>query len=111
LEVLRQEYITTARAKGLDEHVVIVTHALRNGLIPVVTVVGLQFGSLLGGAVITETVFARQGVGHLLVEAINFKDFPLVQGSVFLAALAYIAANLIVDVSYALIDPRIRYEA
>jgi peptide/nickel transport system permease protein len=109
LEVLRQEFMTTARAKGLAEHVVIYRHGLRNALIPVVTVVGLQFGSLLGGAVITETVFARQGVGHLLVQAINFKDFPLVQGGVFLAAIAYLSMNLIVDVSYAVLDPRIRY--
>lgn len=111
LEVLRQEYITTARAKGLRESVIIFKHALRNGLIPVVTVVGLQFGSLLGGAVIIETVFARQGVGHLLVDAIMFKDFPLVQGTVFMAALAYTAMNLLVDFTYALIDPRIRYGA
>lgn len=109
LEVLRQEFMTTARAKGLAERVVIYRHGLRNALIPVVTVVGLQFGGLLGGAVITETVFARQGVGHLLVQAINFKDFPLVQGGVFLAAIAYLSMNLIVDVSYAVLDPRIRY--
>lgn len=109
LEVLRQEFMTTARAKGLAEHVVIYRHGLRNALIPVVTVVGLQFGGLLGGAVITETVFARQGVGHLLVQAINFKDFPLVQGGVFLAAIAYMSVNLIVDISYAVLDPRIRY--
>lgn len=109
LEVLRQEYITTARAKGLRESIIIFRHALRNGLIPVVTVVGLQFGGMLGGAVIIETVFARQGVGHLLVDAIMFKDFPLVQGTVFMAALAYTAMNLIVDFTYALIDPRIRY--
>jgi len=109
LEVLRQEFMTTARAKGLAEHVVIYRHGLRNALIPVVTVVGLQFGGLLGGAVITETVFARQGVGHLLVQAINFKDFPLVQGGVFLAAIAYMSVNLMVDISYAMLDPRIRY--
>jgi peptide/nickel transport system permease protein len=110
LEVLRQEYITTARSKGLHERTVLVRHALRNGLIPVVTVVGLQFGALLGGAVIIETVFARQGVGHLIIDAINFKDFPLVQGTVFLAAVAYIGVNLLVDFSYAFIDPRIRYD-
>jgi peptide/nickel transport system permease protein len=110
LEVMRQEYIVTARAKGLAERTVVRRHALRNGLIPVITVVGLQFAALLGGAVITETVFARQGVGHLVVDAINFKDFPLVQGTVFLIAVAYIAMNILVDISYAFIDPRIRYE-
>jgi ABC-type dipeptide/oligopeptide/nickel transport system permease component len=110
LEIMRQEYIVTARAKGLRERAVIFRHALRNALIPVVTVVGLQFGSLMGGAVITETVFARQGVGHLMVDAIMYKDFPLVQGTVFLVALAYMGMNLLVDLSYAILDPRIRYE-
>jgi peptide/nickel transport system permease protein len=109
LEVLGEEYMRTARAKGLPERIVLIRHGLRNALIPIVTVVGLQFSSLLGGAVLTETVFARQGVGSLIVDAINFKDFPLVQGTVFLAALAYMVVNLIVDLLYGFLDPRIQY--
>jgi len=108
LEVLGEDYMRTARAKGLPESAVLLRHGLRNALIPVVTVVGLQFGSLLGGAVLTETVFARQGVGRLLVNAIYFKDFPMVQGTVFLAALAYMGVNLIVDILYGFLDPRIK---
>jgi peptide/nickel transport system permease protein len=110
IEVLGQEYVTTARAKGLSDRVVVVRHALRNALIPVLTVVGLQFGTLLGGAVIIETVFARQGMGRLAVEAILAKDFPIVQGVVLVAAVMYVLINLAVDVSYGFLDPRIRYE-
>jgi peptide/nickel transport system permease protein len=109
LEVLRQEYITTARAKGLAEFRVLVRHALRNALIPVTTVVGLQFGGLLGGAVIIETVFARQGIGRIAVTAINNKDFPLIQGIVLFAAVVYTLVNLVTDILYAWLDPRIRY--
>jgi peptide/nickel transport system permease protein len=109
LEVLRQEYIMTARAKGLAEFRVLVRHALRNALIPVVTVVGLQFGGLLGGAVIIETVFARQGIGRIAVTAINNKDFPLIQGIVLFAAVVYTLVNLATDILYAWLDPRIRY--
>ncbi|HET8629724.1 MAG TPA: nickel ABC transporter permease [Thermomicrobiales bacterium] len=109
LEVLRQEYIVTARAKGLAERSVLVRHALRNALIPVVTVVGLQFGGLLGGAVIIETVFARQGIGRVAVAAINDKDFPLIQGIVLFAAVVYTLVNLVIDIFYAWLDPRIRY--
>jgi ABC-type dipeptide/oligopeptide/nickel transport system permease component len=109
LEVLRQEYIMTARAKGLAEFRVLVRHALRNALIPVVTVVGLQFGGLLGGAVIIETVFARQGIGRIAVTAINNKDFPLIQGIVLFAAVVYTLVNLATDIVYAWLDPRIRY--
>jgi len=109
LEVLRQEYILTARAKGLSERVVVYRHALKNALVPVVTVIGLQFGGMLGGAVVIETVFSRQGVGQLAVAAIQSHDFPLVQGTVLLSALMYLTVNLIVDGAYALIDPRIRY--
>ncbi len=109
LEVLNQEYVTTARAKGLAERVVILRHALKNALIPVVTIVGLQFGNLITGAVIVETVFARPGVGQLAVNAIRARDFPMVQGTVLFAATAYVLVNLFVDVSYAWIDPRIRY--
>ncbi len=110
LEVLRQDYILTARAKGLREQVVISRHALRNALIVVVTIIGLQFGYLLGGAVVIETVFARQGIGRLAITAILSKDFPLVQGIVLLAALVYVGVNLLVDLSYSLLDPRIHYQ-
>jgi peptide/nickel transport system permease protein len=109
LEVLRMDYVTTARAKGLAEHLVISRHVLRNALIPVVTMVGLQFGRLLSGTVIIETVFARQGIGRVTVDAILTRDMPLVQGAVLLFAVIYVLSNLAVDVSYALIDPRIRY--
>jgi len=109
LEVLKQDYVRTARAKGLVERVVVYRHALANALIPVVTVVGLEFGRLMSGAVVIETVFARAGIGRLTVTAILSKDYPLVQGAVMVSALVYLAANLIVDISYALIDPRIRY--
>lgn len=108
LEVMRQEYINTARAKGLRESVVVVRHALRNALIPVVTIIGLQFGALLSGAVIIETVFARQGIGRLTITAINGKDFPLVQGIVLFVATVYVFVNIFVDVLYGLLDPRIR---
>ena len=108
LEVLRQEYVTTARAKGLRESLVIYRHALRNALIPTVTIIGLQFGTLLGGAVIVETVFARQGLGRLIVGGILQKDFPIVQGAVLVTALVYVLANFLVDLAYAALDPRIR---
>jgi ABC-type dipeptide/oligopeptide/nickel transport system permease component len=108
LEVLRQEYVVTARAKGLSERVTVLRHALRNALLPVVTVVGLQIGYLLGGAVITETVFARQGVGQLAIGAVLQRDGPLVQGTVLFLAVVFVVANLIVDISYAALDPRIR---
>ena len=110
LEVLRQEYITTARAKGLWEPLVILRHGLKNALIPVVTIVGLQLGQLLGGTVIIETVFARPGVGRLIVNGILEKDFPLVQGIVLVGATGYVFINLLVDVTYAWLDPRIRDE-
>ena len=108
LEVLRQDYVRTARAKGLREAVVVGRHALRNALVPVVTVVGVQVGLLIGGSVITETVFAYPGVGQLVVSAIAARDTPLVQGCVLVTASGFILVNLLVDVSYALIDPRIR---
>jgi peptide/nickel transport system permease protein len=109
LEVLRQDYILTARAKGLRERVVVTRHALRNAMIAVITIVGLQFGFLLSGAVVVETVFARQGLGRLAITAILSKDFPLVQGIVLVAAVAYVAINLLVDLSYSPLDPRIHY--
>ncbi len=109
LEVIRQDYVRTARAKGLKETVVVYRHALRNALIPVVTVIGLQMGSLLAGAVLTETVFSWPGIGGLLVSAILAADYPLVQGCVILIATVYVLVNLLVDLLYALLDPRIRY--
>ena len=108
LEVLGQDYVRTARAKGLGSGSVIVRHALRNALIPVVTVFGLQFGNLLAGAVIVETVFSRPGLGRLIVGGILTKDFPLVQGTVLFVAAAYVLINVVVDVAYAYVDPRIR---
>ena len=108
LEVLRQDYVRTARAKGLGGFAVVVRHALRNALIPVVTVFGLQFGNLLAGAVIVETVFSRPGLGRLIVGAILSKDFPLVQGTVLFVATAYVLINVVVDMAYAYVDPRIR---
>ena len=110
VEVLRQEYLTTALAKGLRERTVINRHALRNALIPVVTIVGLQFGFLLGGTVIVETIFGRQGMGFVLVNAIINKDFPIIQAGILFSAVMYLAINLVVDILYGFIDPRIRYE-
>lgn len=109
LEVLQSNYIVAARAKGLSERIVIYRHALRNALIPVITIIGLQFGNLLAGTVIAETVFARRGLGRLIVNAILQKDLPLVQGAVLFTALIYVAVNLAIDISYAFIDPRIQY--
>jgi len=110
LEVLSQDYIRTARAKGLAERVVIFKHALRNALIPVVTVVGLEFGTLLSGAVITETIFAWPGLGQLLVGSILARDYPVVQGAVLLVAITFVLINLLVDLLYATIDPQVRYD-
>jgi len=109
IEALRQDYVRTARAKGLPERSVRLKHALKNALLPVVTVVGLQFGGLLGGAVLTETVFAWPGVGRLLVDAIKSRDLPLVQGAVLLVATLFILVNLVVDLSYAALNPKVRY--
>jgi peptide/nickel transport system permease protein len=110
LEVLRLDYLTTARAKGLGAAVVVLRHALPNALIPVITAMGLQFGALLSGAVITETIFARPGLGKLVVDSIQSKDLPTVQGVVLVLACIYVVMNLLVDLSYALVDPRIRFE-
>lgn len=109
LEVLGQDYITTARAKGLRDGGVVVRHALRNALIPTVTILGLQFGQLLAGAVVIETVFGRPGIGRLIVGAILEKDFPVVQGIILFVAVVYVVVNLGVDLLYAVLDPRIRY--
>jgi len=108
LEVIQQDYIRTAKAKGLSHWIVVCRHALRNALIPVVTVIGLQFGSLMAGAVLTETIFAWPGIGRLVVEAINNKDFPLVQGTIMTFALIYAVINLIIDILYAYLDPKLR---
>ena len=108
LEVLGQDYVRTARAKGLAWWGVVVRHALKNALIPVITIFGLQFGNLLAGAVIVETVFSRPGLGRVIVGAILAKDFPLVQGAVLFVASAYVVINALVDIAYGLVDPRIR---
>ncbi|MGG1656275.1 nickel ABC transporter permease [Geobacillus thermopakistaniensis] len=110
LEVIRADFIRTARAKGLRERTVIWVHALRNAMIPVITVIGLNFGFLLGGTIITEQVFAINGVGRLMVQAIAARDFPMVQGSVLLVATLFVLVNLIVDIIYTFIDPRISYD-
>ena len=109
LEVLGQDYVRTAWAKGLREAVVLRRHALRNSLIPVVTVIGLRLGDLLGSAIVTETIFALPGVGRLVVDSIYQRDFPLVQGVVLYLALIFLVVNLVVDLLYAYLDPRIRY--
>jgi ABC-type dipeptide/oligopeptide/nickel transport system permease component len=109
LETLRQDYVNTARAKGLSERLVVVRHALRNALIPTITFMGLQFAGLLGGAIVTEQIFSRPGLGRIAISAINNRDFPVIQGIVLVAGLTYVIVNLLVDLSYALVDPRIRY--
>jgi peptide/nickel transport system permease protein len=109
LDVLGQDYVRTARAKGLSRRVVVWGHAMRNALVSVVTIVGLQFGGLLGGAVVVETVFGRQGIGFLAADAIRQQDFPMVQGTVLVSTLAFVLVNLAVDIVYGFIDPRIRY--
>ncbi|WP_163100572.1 nickel ABC transporter permease [Peribacillus alkalitolerans] len=107
LEVIRQDYVRTARAKGLQERVIIYKHALRNALIPVITVVGLQFGALLGGTVLTESVFAINGLGRLIVESIRMRDLPMVQGGVLIASIIFVLVNLLVDVLYRFFNKRI----
>jgi peptide/nickel transport system permease protein len=109
LEVLGSEYLVTARAKGLGDRAVVLGHALKNALIPVVTVVGLQLGALLSGAVLTETVFGRVGVGRYVLNAITARDYPVVQATVIVVALFVVFISLIVDLLYAVLDPRIRY--
>ena len=110
LEVLGQDYIRTARAKGLIERLVIVKHALRNALVPIITVIGLQFGGLLSGAVLTETIFSLPGIGSRMVDGILNRDYPVVQGFTVVIAVIYVLTNLVVDISYAYLDPRIRVE-
>jgi peptide/nickel transport system permease protein len=110
LEVLGMDYIRTARAKGQHERVVLMVHAMKNALLPIVTVLGLQFGGLLAGAILTETIFSWPGMGRLVVERILARDYPTVQGAVLVIALLFVLLNLVVDISYAFLDPRIRYE-
>jgi peptide/nickel transport system permease protein len=109
LEVLGQDYLRTARAKGLEDRLVVIRHALKNALIPIVTAVGLQFGGLISGAFLTETVFGRPGIGRYVVTAIQARDYPALQGTVLVVAVAFVLINLLVDVAYAAIDPRIHY--
>jgi peptide/nickel transport system permease protein len=109
IEVLQQEYVLVARAKGLNNRVVLSRHALKNALIPVVTVIGLQTGRLLGGAVLIETIFSLPGLGRLATDSILFRDYPMLEGAVFILALAVALASLLTDITYAALDPRIRY--
>jgi peptide/nickel transport system permease protein len=109
LEILREDYIRTARAKGLAEKVVLLRHALRNAAVPIVTIIGLGFAALVTGVVVTETVFALPGLGRLIVDSMLRRDYPVIQGAILLAASAYVVINLIVDLTYAYFDPRIRY--
>ena len=108
LEVIRQDYITTARAKGQTELVIVFRHALRNALIPIITVVGISFGTMLGGAILAESIFSIPGIGKLMVDAINVKNYPMVQGGVLFIAFAFSVVNLLVDILYAFVDPRIK---
>jgi peptide/nickel transport system permease protein len=108
LEELSSDYVRTARAKGLSNSVVLVRHALRNALIPIITILGLQFGTLLAGTIVTETIFSWPGIGRLTVQAISSRDYPLLQGCILVIALSYVLVNLLTDVLYAFIDPRVR---
>ncbi len=108
VEVLGEDYLRTARAKGLPEHTVIAKHALRNAILPVITIAGLQFGSMLSGAIITEKAFARPGIGLLLIDSISERNYPVVQGCVLVIAASYVVVNIVVDLGYGLADPRIR---
>jgi ABC-type dipeptide/oligopeptide/nickel transport system permease component len=110
IEVLSQDYVRTARAKGQKEFWVISRHAMKNALIPIVTIVGLQFGAMLSGAVVTETVFSRPGIGRLMVSAVLWKDFRLAQGAILVVAVSFVLVNLLVDLSYVWLDPRVRYD-
>lgn len=110
LEELREPYVRAARARGVSRPRAVIVHAFRNSLVPVVTILGLQSGAVLTGAVITETIFAWPGIGRLLVQSIGFRDYPLVQGCILLIAVTYVAVNLLTDLAYGLLDPRIRYE-
>lgn len=108
LEVIRQDYVTTARAKGLSEKIVVLRHALKNALIPIITIVGINFGTLLGGAVVVESIFSISGVGKLMVDAIKARNYPVVQGGVLYIAFAFCIVNLMVDILYTFVDPRVK---
>jgi len=110
LEVIRSDYVRTARAKGLPERSVVLKHSLKNAIIPVMTIAGIDLGALMGGAILTETVFSRPGIGLMIYQAIGARDLPVVAGGVLFATLVYVIANLLVDIGYAYVDPRIRYE-
>jgi len=110
LEVMSKEFITTARSKGLSEATVVWKHGLRNATIPIITVLGLQFGRLLGGAVVTEVVFSWPGMGRLIVEGILDRDYPLVQGAILVFGFVFVVINLLIDISYSIVDPRVRYD-
>jgi peptide/nickel transport system permease protein len=110
LEEIQQDYVRTARAKGLSERVVLFRHALRNGLVPILTVLGLQMGAMMAGAIIIETIFSWPGLGRLTIQAIFARDYPLAQGCILSIALTYILINLITDILYSAVDPRIRYD-
>lgn len=110
LDELQELYVRAARARGASRSRAVVLHALGNSLIPVVTIAGLQFGAVLTGAVITETIFAWPGIGRLLIQSISFRDYPMVQGCILLIAVTYVAVNLMTDILYGVLDPRIRYE-
>jgi peptide/nickel transport system permease protein len=109
LDVLNEDYIRTARAKGLAPRAVLLTHALRNAAVPIVTTIGLGIALLIGGVVVTESVFAIPGIGRLTIEAVTQRDYPVIQGVILIASLAYVLINLLIDVAYAFLDPRIRY--
>ncbi|MFZ0522569.1 MAG: nickel ABC transporter permease [Candidatus Acidiferrales bacterium] len=110
IEELSADYVRTARAKGVSESGVLFRHALRNALIPILTILGLQFGTLLAGTIVTETIFSWPGIGHLTVQAINARDYPLLQGCILLIAVSYVIVNLLTDMVYAVVDPRVRFE-
>jgi ABC-type dipeptide/oligopeptide/nickel transport system permease component len=108
VQTLRLDYVVTARAKGLPSRAVVLRHALRNSLIPVVTIIGVELGNLLSGTVVVETVFARPGLGRLIVDSITYRDYPALQAALLVAACGYVLANALVDISYCYLDPRIR---
>ena len=110
IEELRELYVLAARARGLSQARAVLRHAFRNSLIPVVTIIGLQFGAVLTGTIITETIFGWPGIGRLLIQAINTRDYPLVQGCILFISVTYVAMNLLTDLTYGLLDPRIRFE-
>jgi ABC-type dipeptide/oligopeptide/nickel transport system permease component len=110
LEELRELYVLAARSRGLSQTRAVLRHAFRNSLIPIVTIIGLQFGAVLTGTIITETIFAWPGIGRLLIQAINFRDYPLIQGCILFISVTYVAMNLLTDLTYGYLDPRIRYE-